>query len=342
MHRTVSSYSRAARGCAAVLLIVLFIAQVPAGAWGEEGHIWINEVAAARLPMSMPAFLREAKLRLGYLGPEPDRWRNQNSEPALKYSQEPDHFIDLERIPADFGELPRDRYLYMRKLFEARAAALAAGIDKKKADELLPDKVGLQPYIVMEVMDRLRVAFREYRQLRAEGKNTYGVQQNIIFYAGWLGHYVADGSQPLHTTVNYNGWVTSPNPNGYTTDKNVHWDFESRFVRENIKPASFAALVKTAEVLQDPWKDYLAYLNHSNSLVEEFYRLEKAGAFAGKGTTEGQKFTRERLAAGAKMLADMWYTTWVQSAVTPPDPYAPKTPRQKPTAAKTQSGTSKK
>ncbi len=39
----------------------------------------------------------------------------------------------------------------------------------------------------------------------------------IIFYAGWLGHYVGDGSQPLHVTVNYNGW-TGPNPHGYTTD----------------------------------------------------------------------------------------------------------------------------
>jgi len=330
MRRNPLYHSAMVRSCAVVLLIILVFGQIPAGAWGEEGHTWINEVAATKLPSSMPAFLHRARLRLGYLGPEPDRWRNQNSEPALKYSQEPDHFIDMERIPADFGELPRDRYLYMRRLFDERAKALAAGVDKKKADELLPDKVGLQPYIAMETMDRLRVAFREYRQLKAEGKNTYGVEQNIIFYAGWLGHYVADGSQPLHTTVNYDGWVTPPNPEGFSSEKGVHWNFESNFVKENIKPASFAALVKPAQELKDPWKEYLAYLRHSNSLVPEFYRLQKAGAFEGKGTPEGLRYTRERLAEGAQMLANLWYTAWVQSAVTPPDPYAPKAPGNQP------------
>ena len=43
------------------------------------------------------------------------------------------------------------------------------------------------------------------------------MEQAILFYAGWLGHYVGDGSQPLHTTIQYNGWV-GPNPHGYTTE----------------------------------------------------------------------------------------------------------------------------
>jgi len=33
------------------------------------------------------------------------------------------------------------------------------------------------------------------------------IEHKIVFYAGWLGHYVGDGSQPLHTTIHYNGWV---------------------------------------------------------------------------------------------------------------------------------------
>jgi len=58
----------------------------------------------------------------------------------------------------------------------------------------------------MEVYGRLKAAFREYRKLKADHQPTAPVEQAIIFYAGWLGHYVADGAQPLHTTIKYNGW----------------------------------------------------------------------------------------------------------------------------------------
>ena len=57
----------------------------------------INRVAAEKLPSDVPAFLRNAADQLAYLGPEPDRWR-EKSELALKLSQEPDHFIDLELV----------------------------------------------------------------------------------------------------------------------------------------------------------------------------------------------------------------------------------------------------
>jgi hypothetical protein len=310
---------------ATLLLAVLLIGNVPAHAWGNEGHTRINRVAAQKLPKSMPLFFRQAVDRLGYLGPEPDRWRNKASEPALKYAQEPDHFIDMERIPADFGELPADRHLYIRRLYEFRAKALAAGTDPKKADELLPEKVGYQPYITMEVMDRLRVAFREYRHALRDRKPTRGIEQNIVLYAGWMGHYVADGSQPLHTTVNYDGWVQTPNPNGYRTAKEFHYEFEGPFAAQFLE-RDFAPLVKTARHLPGKPRDaYMEYLKSSLLLVEPLYQMEKSGAFAAnnkKGTPEAREFTKQRLAAGAQMLANMWLTAWEESAVEPPDPWA--------------------
>ena len=323
-----------------LLVFVVLLSQQPAGAWGEYGHIWINEAAAMRLPKSMPLFFRGAVERFGYLGPEPDRWRNSAAEPNLKYGQEPDHFIDMERLPADFGELPVGRNLYVRKLYEARAKALAAGMDPKKADELLPEKVGFQPYITIEIMDRLRVAFREYRHAKAEKKSTFGIEQNIIFYAGWMGHYVADASQPLHTTVNYDGWVQE-NPHGYRTEKGFHSDFETRFVKESFKgPNDFVSLLRAPKVVEKPFGAYQEFLKASNAMVPQVYELEKSGAFNGKGTTEGREFVRQRLAAGAQMLADLWYTTWMESATDPPDPYAPKKPEGvKPKAKKSSTKT---
>lgn len=309
----------------AFLLIILLVAQVPAGAWGNDGHRWLNRIAVNKLPESVPKFVRKSGDRMAYLGPEPDRWRNAVSEPQLKWSQEPDHFIDFERLPADFGDLPNDRYLFTRKLYELRAKALQAGADQKTADLLLPEKVGLQPYITMEVFGRLKVAFREYRHAKRDGRGTEGIEHNIVLYAGWMGHYVADGSQPLHTTVQFNGWI-GPNPNGYTTAKDFHWDYESRFVKDNFNEIEIARAVNPAVQLQNPFKDYVAYLRHSQSLVEKLYQLEKAGGIKEKGSQEARDFTRARLAEGAQMQANLIYSAWMESAVDPPDPYAPKPP----------------
>jgi hypothetical protein len=130
---------------------------------------------------------------------------------------------------------------------------------------------------------------------------------------------VADGSQPLHTTIQYNGWV-GPNPNGYTTEHNIHAQFETVYVMAaNIMPKDFAAMVKSPEKLTDPFADYVAYLRQSNTLVEKVYALEKAGGFTGKGSSEALEFTTKRLAAGSQMLLNLWYTAWLESAVPVPN-----------------------
>ena len=303
------------RGLISYLLIALVLLQTEAAfAWGNEGHVYVNRVAAQKIPASMPRFFRRAVVEIAYLGPEPDRWRNP-AEFALKNSQEPDHFIDLERV-AWLDPLPQGRYEFYKKLYEKRAATA------DHPDDYLPEHVGLQPYIVMEVYGRLKAAFREYRQLKAAHQPTAAVEQAIIFYAGWLGHYVADGSQPLHTTIQYNGWVGA-NPNGYTTQHEIHAQFETAYVAANIAANNFAGFVHAPEELNDPFARYIAYLKQSNELVENVYALEKAGGFREKGSREAFDFTTHRLAAGSQMLLDLWYTAWVESGTAAPSAAIP-------------------
>ena len=291
----------------AVAMVLLPVMLVQQGlAWGREGHRMINRLAGEVLPADVPAFLRspEAINALEYYGPEPDRWKSP-AEPELSMAQSPEHFIDLEY--ADLvGELPRRRYDYVRALAYAQ---------KSHPDlPLSPEKVGLLPYQATEVWERLKSAMRDYRQLAADHQDTKPVECEIVFLAGWLGHYVADGSQPLHTTIQYNGW-TGPNPNGYTTEHKIHAQFESVYVAANVKPAEVKPLIAAKPVvLGDVFTDFMAYLRHSHSLMEKTYRLEKAGAFAGAGTPEGKAFAEERLAAGATELRDMIYSAWVKSA----------------------------
>ena len=83
-----------------------------------------------------------------------------------------------------------------------------------------------------------------------------------------------------------------------------------------MKPADIQPLAAAAKpvILKDVFADYLAYLRHSNTQVEQTYQLEKAGAFARAGTPAGKAFVDERLAAGAIELRDLIYTAWIKSA----------------------------
>jgi len=297
----------------AVAVLLPLIAVPSSFGWGNEGHRLVNKLAAANLPADMPAFLhtQAAIDEIEYLGPEPDRWRGL-AEPELNAAQAPDHFIDLELADV-IQPLPRRRYDFI-------AAAYAASLTHPaQARELRPEHIGFQPYITNEIWERLKTAMRDYRALSAQHEDTKPVEAAILFYAGWLGHYVGDGSQPLHTTINYNGWVEKENPNGYTTDHKIHAQFEGPYVAANIKEADVRPLMAALHPVGDQFDDYMAYLRHSNTLVERVYQLDKAHGFEGAGTPEAKQFTAERIAAGASMLRDLIYSAWVESAKPVPE-----------------------
>ena len=282
-----------------IVALFVFISASQAHAWENEGHRMVNRLAATSLPADTPAFLHapSALDEIEYLGPEPDRWRS-SSEPELNAAQAPEHFIDLE--PADaLGPLPPRRLDFEAMAFAANQR---------------PEKLGLQPWEADEVYERLKAAMREYRTQQAAHQDTKPVESAIIFYAGWLGHYVADASQPLHTTVQYNGW-TGPNPNGYTTSHQIHHVFEGVFVAANIHPPDIQAKMTPVHAIDgDMFTAYLVYLRHTATFIEPLYKMEKAGGFEGAGSAESRAFVAERLAAGASMLRDMIYTAWLESA----------------------------
>jgi hypothetical protein len=307
---TFSASSRWFSSALATAGLICLLAQPPAArAWGNGGHRLINKLAANSLPADVPAFLRspEAVAEIEYLGPEPDRWRSP-AEPELNAAQAPEHFIDLEQADA-LGPLPHRRLDFEAKVFAAGER---------------PEKIGLQPWETDEVWERLKASMREYRKLAAGHRQTRPAERAIIFYAGWLGHYVGDGSQPLHTSIQYNGWV-GPNPHGYTTGHKIHWNFEGPFVDANLNEAEVRAKMTPPSAIHgDLFNAYVAYLRHSKTYVERVYQLDKEGGFMGAGTADSRKFTAGRLAAGASMLRDMIYTAWLESAQPVADSYAGK------------------
>lgn len=294
------------RRTAGVALAIALVA-LPSNlsAWGDAGHRMIGLAAAQRLPADMPAFFRSADQQLSYLNPEPDRWKDRAEstlDPALNGGTSPDHYIDMDLAPT-----------------AVLTAALAAPnrfayADSLKAGGIAAGTMGLLPFEMLEQAQRLRGDFRLWR-IAPDSTTRAWIEARIIDDAGILGHFVADGSNPHHTTKHHNGWV-GDNPKGYTTDNRFHYRFESAYVQANVKVADvLSAMNGSPRVLPNMREAILGYLNASFAQLEPLYELDKRAAFQPETTTPEQKaFATARLAAGAEMLRDIWYTAWITSA----------------------------
>lgn len=282
-------------------LLFLALAAAPAGIrWGAEGHMISGGAAARTLPEAMPAFFRAEPDHLAWLNPEPDRWRSDSlavMDRAWKY----DHYIDIEVVPE--GALSAvDRFHYLRALEQA-------GLEMPERD------AGLLPFRMLELYQRLTTGFRQWRE--ADNRTRPWIEQRILNDAGILGHYVADAANPLHTSVHHNGWNEDfANPHGFPTDRTLHWRFEGVYVRTHLLLDDVLPHVRReARALTDPRADILAYIRESHSHLEALYRLEAAEPF-GEETSSARhrEFVVQRLAFGAAMLRDLWWSAWLDSA----------------------------
>ncbi len=279
---------------------LLLIAATPTAVrWGDHGHRLVAEAAVKALPAEMPAFFRGAIGALVYLNPEPDRWRDfgeSQLDPALASGSGYDHFIDFEWAPdAAFGA--KDRYEYL-------AAVRAAGKDQS---------VGFLPFRITELVQTLRVDFRLWRAATDEATKRH-LEARIINDAGILGHYVADGANPHHTTIHHNGWV-GDNPDGFATDRRMHYRFESAYVQSHLALNDVEPLVARDAVLAANVREStMAYLRRTAALLRPLYELDKAERFdTTTAAATHKQFVATRLAAGATMLRDLWWSAYVAS-----------------------------
>lgn len=301
-----------------VLLVSVWVLK-PSGVrgWGSVGHALSGRAAAMKLPSEMPRFFRKAVNQLSYLNPEPDRWKDRAESDIDKaiVSASLDHYIDLEFVPEGALNMPT-RYDF---------AAEVAKSGRKATD------AGFVPYRILELFQTLRVEFRLWRAER-NGDRREWIEQRIINDAGLLGHFVSDVANPHHTTMHHNGWV-GDNPKGYAVysrERGIHFRFEDEFVGSHMQINDVLPLVGTdAKVRAKTREEVIAYLRSSHSNVEELYILDKKEPFSLTTVSpEHKKFAAARLAAGAEMLRDLWWTAWVTSAPAPAAP--PQAARQTP------------
>ncbi len=290
-----------------VLLVALHLGDDWTAAWGAKGHEMTARVAVRALPPDMPEFFRRAEVELGYLCPEPDRWRVEEREPALRGLADRDHVIQYERIDRP---LPRNRYEFLLQY---------VGRAKPSGGAYTYGEIGFAPYAIAEHSEMLTVNFMLWRKALdasdTDRRIKRQIEQNIIHIAGLLAHFVTDTGQPLHTTYHVNGWIAeAPNPHGYTGAA-IHRRFETDYVRDRIEETDFVQLVVREPKVLGPWLDEaMNHIRRSFENVERVYQLDQETPFgSGRESGAARRFTAERLAFSATALRDFWYSAWIKS-----------------------------
>lgn len=305
----------------ALLCAAAVAAPLPASAWGAQGHRIVNGAAMRGLPDTLPAFLRTqaAHDEVMLLGPEADRMRNSGK--PMDDDEDPGHFVDvMDDLTVDgavkLSALPQDRQAYDNALRAARPSETQY-------------TQGFLPYQIADGWERVMRDFAYWRvDVIGETKAATADERAFFTYdrsvrealtlrdIGYWGHFVGDASQPLHTSVHFNGWNGQRygNPNNFSESRTIHTRFETALVHavatEDIVAAQEPApAVSTAPLLAQVG----AYLSTSASKVPDVYRLEAAGEIDSAGPA-AKALVLERLAAGAAQMRTFIVEAWLASA----------------------------
>ncbi len=302
---------------AAILVLLLAsVLEVPTGAWGAAGHRVVSRAAILALPSDVPPFLARQIDWIGSRSVLADSWRGPH-EPFSKAAEDPNHVWYTEQF-AFLKQVPRSRDEFLLAVYDEHLRLRA--YDPAKAALTNIHYTGTLPYAAVEGYERLKVAFRTWRTLRAQKQDTNFIEQDAAFYLGWMSHYVADGAQPLHSTVQHDGWV-GDNPKGYTRDGSIHWLFENTFVdlialhERDIQ----TRIPATPRLLADPFATVLAHVGRAHTRLEEVYQLERRKEYESKDSREGRELVYTTTAEASTLLRDLIYTAWVNSARGEPD-----------------------
>ena len=314
------------------MIALLFAAPDAAFGWGARAHSVIDHTAVDMLPDDGPVFLKKYADYIAGSASIPDTWRG-TTDPFSKIEEDPNHGWFREQF-AFMKTIPRSRYEFVLVLY--RENLRIQKIDPENAKLMNVRWTGTLPYAAAEVYGRLVADMRYLRKAPAGGKDAAYLEQTCAFEVAWLGHYIGDGSQPLHDTIHHDGWQ-GPDPNGYTHDPRIHGRFESQYVEAiGLTENDIAPRIgKPGHLTGDVFELILAHLDEAGGNVEAIYKLDKRNAFADPQDAEAREMVLSRTAAGARMLRDLVYRAWLESNIpignqSGPNPIDPSNPLYNP------------
>ena len=265
-------------------------------AWGRRGHQIVGETAATIVSTEPNAdFMRDHSFDFAYYNNVPDFfWK----EPKTYDIERPQHYMNLEIFDRAFKAKPEEKnpFELNRQAFDAKFPEIpfTAG----RAFWRIRERVAA----LEAVTDQLKKMDIKQVQARRD------LQGKWMVIAGTLGHYVADLSQPLHVSMNYDGEETG--------QKGVHSFFEDACVDE-LYPELTVAVKKEVEKRWPKFKK-----ENSNKPLIQLLDQEAKGSLAKhkmvldidkrtqrdlkKASRAYQKLIVERLAEGSLYLAEIF------------------------------------
>jgi hypothetical protein len=134
--------------------------------------------------------------------------------------------------------------------------------------------------------------------------------ESVVRLSGYLAHYVGDASQPLHSTIHFDG---------YSRDKGVHARIELAVDHSLDTLEPIAARQIRIEEVNDAWAPTIAEIRDGYGLVDEVIRDDRAARDSGnyRGREYQRAVMREdsamfarQIARASSVLASIWLYEW--------------------------------
>jgi len=285
------SASRNRRRLAAIAAAAAVVGVASAAfAWGMVAHAIVTRQATRLLPSALRPFFAANEKNLVLFSNEPD------AKAEIDPAERPNHFLDLDAFDQPpFANVPLDEKAFVEKY----------GKDAEK-DGRLPWAAG-----------------DSYRALvKAFADRDYDA---ILKSAGYVAHYVADSTMPLHATKNYKG-QDSGNVifEGGALDRHVHVRFEIGMIetyRQTVE-ARVAEKLAKAHKVTDPAGESFVLLAVSYNFIEPILAADR------EFLKEGQPVTPQyyagmygrvgglavkQMALAATEVASYWQSAWEEA-----------------------------
>lgn len=261
--------------------VLLLLAGLPVGAWGEQGHKASGVLALRTLPVGARAWFADRDEAFAEALVAPDRWKSHDRKEG------PRHYLDIE-IYGGPSAVPRE------------VEQAIAKIGRKDFE-----RKGQVPWVIQDRYRDLVAAFRD------------GDPAQVVVAAGTLGHYVGDAQVPLHTSDNHDGQLTGQRG----VHSRWETGLVSRFVdldRLQVRPARPGTDLREAPFrwLEEAHVDVPALLRDDRAGGEEgeapSSRARRSGYWAAFWAAQGPVVERQLVRAGER-LGDLILSAWIEA-----------------------------
>lgn len=256
---------------------------MPSYGWSLEAHVLINRAACTTLPEPLRRFFMVHQAFIGKRGTDPNAvfTGKHGEDEKLRHRFDLDA---LDRFP--FRDIPLDQ----------KEALAKYGKERLEGAGLLPWRIG---ELYRDLVESMRAPEWE----------------RVPLVAAHLGHYVADGHEPLRTTINYDGQLTG---NG-----GIHKRFEDELIRRHlVQYQDLAAFTQPAQRTIDPMAFTFDFLIDSYVWVDNLLRADTLASRGGRNYGDAYyaalhvfagKLAKLSMAQAATDLGSLWYSAWIEA-----------------------------